>query len=150
MLRSFFISAALLTVSAPAFAHPDPDSPQTTTHAPITAPQLPSQADIAAAIEHMPDMNAIMGDMMGLMKDEGFRDKMESSAKAFAKNIDIDDAFKTGSDDLPDFNKAFASMLGAFSDEDAIGGLLNVMTDMAHTMEKHIPEDAKKATKPTP
>ena len=59
--------------------------------------------------------------------------------------MDKDDVFKTGPDGLPDFNKAFGAMLGAFSDEEAMGGMMDTMMGLAETMEKHIPETAKKA-----
>ena len=36
-------------------------------------------------------------------------------------------------------------MLGAFSDEEAMGGMMDTMMGLAETMEKHIPETAKKA-----
>ena len=146
MFRTFLFSVAALamsaTMSSVAFAHPEPETeaPQT-----ITKPQLPTQAEINEALEQMPDMNAIMGDMMGLVKDEGFQEKMKSSGKAFAEKMKKDDVFETGPDGMPDFNKAFAAMLTTFSDEEAMGGMLETVMDLAETMEKHIPEDAKKA-----
>ena len=148
MFRTLLLfAAAMAAMSSAAFAHPEPDAKAEKT---ITAkPQLPSQAEINQALKQMPDMNAIMGDMMGLMQDENLRGKMESSAKVFADKMDKDDVFNAGPDGMPDFNKAFASMLGAFSDEKAMGGMLDTMMELAETMEKHIPEDAKK-TAPKP
>lgn len=146
MFRTLLLTAAALAIPTAAFAHPEPETeaPQT-----ITKPQLPTQAELEKALEQMPDMNAIMGDMMGLMKDEEFQGKMKNSAKVFADKMDKEDVFQKGPDGMPDFNKAFATMLTTFSDEQAMGGMLETMMDMAQTMEKHIPEDAKKAA-PTP
>ena len=107
-------------------------------------PQLPSKSEIQDAIKQMPDMNAIMGDMMGIMKDERFRDNMESSARAFGDRLERSGALETGENDLPDFNTAFAVMLETFSDEDAMGGMLDTMMGLAAVMEKHAPEATKK------
>lgn len=140
MFRTLMISAALLGISSPSWAHPEPQEPAKS----ITAkPQLPSQTEIQDALKQMPDMNAIMGEMMGLMKDEKFRANMERSADSFAKRFEAEDVFKTDADGMPDFNKAFAVMLGAFSDEEAMGGMMDTMMGLAETMEKHVPETAK-------
>jgi len=83
MLRTFILSVAALGLSSTAFAHPDPvaDDPQPSSK--ITKPQLPTQAEINKALDQMPDMNALMGGMMTVIKDEKFKDQMESSAKAY-------------------------------------------------------------------
>ena len=145
MFRTFILSLTALSLSSIAHAHPDPEASAPQTPQKITKPQLPTQAEIQDVLEQMPDMNAIMGDMMGLMKDEKFKDTMKKSAKAFTEKMDKDDVFKTGPDGLPDFNKAFGAMLGVFSDEEAMGGMMDTMMGLAETMEKHIPETAKKA-----
>jgi len=144
MFRTFILSAAALGLFSTAFAHPDPvEAPQPS--AKITKPQLPSQAEINQALEQMPDMNALMGGMMKVMKDEKFKDQMESSAKAFSKRMDAEDVFKKGADGMPDFNKAFEVMLGTFSDEKAMGGMLETMMGLAEAMDDVLPEEAKKA-----
>lgn len=147
MFRTFFsstlLSMAALGLSSAAFAHPSPDAPQSA--AKIIKPQLPSQAEINEALTQMPDINAIMGGMMSLMKDEKFRNQMESSAKAFSQRMDAQDVFKKDANGMPDFNKAFEVMLGTFADEDAMGGMLETMMGLAEAMEEHIPEDMKKA-----
>ena len=145
MFRTFILSLTALGLSSVAHAHPDPEVSAPQTPEKITKPQLPTQAEIQNALEQMPDMNAIMGDMKGLVKDEKFQNTMKKSAKAFTDKMDKDDVFKTGPDGLPDFNKAFGAMLGAFSDEEAMGGMIDTMMGLAETMEKHIPQDAKKA-----
>jgi len=143
MFRTFFISVAALGLSTAAFAHPDPTETPTPA-AKMTKPQLPSQAEIQDALKQMPDMNALMGGMMSVMKDEKFKDQMDSSAKAFSKRMDAEDVFKKGADGMPDFNKAFEVMLGAFSDEEAMGGMMETMMGLAEAMEEHIPADTKK------
>ena len=148
MFRTFFLTMATISLSSTAFAHPDPsDAPKPTTT--ITKPQLPSADEISQIIEQMPDMNALMGGMMGIIKDEKFKDQMESSAKAFKKRMDTEGVFEKGADGMPDFNKALEVMLGTFSDEEAMGGMLETITGLAEAMEEIIPEDAKK-TVPKP
>lgn len=151
MFRTFFssalISVAVFGMTSAAFAHPDPvETPKSSAKSvKMVKPELPSQADIQDALKQMPDMNAIMGGMMTVMKDEKFKDQMESSAKAFSKRMDAEDVFKKGPDGMPDFNKAFEVMLGTFSDEEAMGGMLETMMGLAEAMEEHIPQEAKKA-----
>ena len=49
-----------------------------------------------------------MGEMMGLMKDERFKDNMESSARAFGDRLERFGALETSENGMPDFNAAFA------------------------------------------
>lgn len=154
MLRILTLALAFSGFSTLAAAHPDPHS-ETKAEAPksitkMERPQLPSKTEIQEAIKQMPDMNAIMGDMMGMMKDERFRENMESSAQAFGKRLERSDALKTGKDGLPDFNNAFAAMLESFSDEKAMGGMLDTMMGLASAMEKHVPEKTKTAKNSAP
>ncbi len=134
-----------LTFSSAAMAHPEP---QTETKAELKAPlklsemappQLPDASDIQDALKQMPDMNLIMGEMMGLMKNEAFRENMESSARAFGDRLENSGALEAGKDGMPDFNNAFAVMLETFSDEQAMGGMMETMMGLAGAMEKHVP-----------
>lgn len=149
MLRILTLAVALSSVSTLAAAHPDPQTDTKTEVAKsivtMERPQLPSKTEIQKAIKQMPDMNAIMGDMMGMMKDEHFRENMESSAQAFGKRLESSGALKADKDGIPDFNNAFAAMLETFSDEKAMGGMLDNMMGLASVMEKHVPETVKTA-----
>jgi hypothetical protein len=140
MLRALSIVIAFTTVSATAMAHPEPETTAPKSITELDRPQLPSKAEIQEAINQMPDMNAIMGEMVNLMKDEGFKDNMENSARAFSNRLERSGALENGENGMPDFNKAFAVMLETFSDEDAMGGMLDTMMGLAETMEKHVPE----------
>jgi len=144
MLRNLTLALAFSGVSSLAAAHPEPESAAPTSIAKMERPQLPSKTEIQNAIKQMPDMNAIMGDMMGLMKDERFRNNMENSARAFGDRLERSGALETGKNGMPDFNNAFAVMLETFSDEEAMGGMLDTMMGLAAAMEKHVPETAKK------
>lgn len=152
MLRGLSIALAFSAFSTSAMAHselhPEPATRAPKSIAPKTIkklerPQLPSKTEIQEAITQMPDMNAIMGDMMGIMKDERFRDNMEHSARAFGDRLERSGALEAGENGMPDFNNAFAVMLQTFSDEEAMGGMMDTMMGFAQAMEKHAPEAAK-------
>ncbi|MGB0907425.1 MAG: hypothetical protein ACPGVT_08020 [Maricaulaceae bacterium] len=141
MIYRTFAAAALLLTAAPAFAD-NPKAPEEAAK-PFKRPALPSQAEIDDIINQMPDMNGIIGDMMGVMKDPQLLEEMKKSGDAFAKHMEDSGAFETNADGMPDFNKAFATLLGTIADEDVMGGMLDSMEDMANTlqgMEKHFPQ----------
>jgi len=150
MLRALSLTLALFALPSVATAHPEPETTVPKSVTKMDRPQLPSASEIQEAIKQMPDMNAIMGDMMGLMKDERFRDDMESSARAFGNRLERSGALEAGANGMPDFNSAFAVMLETFSDEEAMGGMLDTMMGLASAMEKHVPETAKVTKKPAP
>lgn len=143
MLRILIAAFAASALSTVAMAHPEPENEAPKSITKMERPQLPSKSEIQEAIKQMPDMNAIMGDMMGLMKDESFRENMQSSARAFGDRLERSGALETGKDGMPDFNNAFAVMLETFSDEKAMGGMLDTMMGLAEAMEKHAPATAK-------
>jgi hypothetical protein len=153
-------SAALLPTAALAGAHPEPkpavkaqaakpDARSTKAPTKLEDIKLPTQAEINDMVNSLPDMNAVMGQMMTVMKDPDIRANMEKSGKAFAKRMESSGALKTsGPDDLPDFNKAFEAMLGMMGDQEAMGGLLSSMGAMAEGLEgieKHLPEPTVKS-----
>jgi len=140
MLRMLTLALAFTGMSTTVMAHPEPENKAPKSITKMERPQLPSKTEIQDAIKQMPDMNAIMGDMMGLMKDERFRENMESSARAFGDRLERSGALETGENGMPDFNNAFGVMLETFSDEEAMGGMLDTMI-----MEKHAPEMTKTA-----
>lgn len=145
MFRFAIPILAALSLSSAAMAHPEAQAePKVELKAPLklsemTPPKLPNAAEIQDALKQMPDMNAIMGEMMGLMKNEAFRDNMESSARAFGDRLENSGALETGANGMPDFNDAFAVMLETFSDEKAMGGMMETMMGLAGAMEKHVP-----------
>jgi len=84
MFRTALIALAFTGFSSLAAAHPEPEAPDTVKPAKkITTPQLPTQGEIEDILENMPDFNAIMGDMMGVMQDEKLQTKLKSTAKTF-------------------------------------------------------------------
>lgn len=149
---SALLSAAVITPAA--FAHPD--EPTTKTAVKKTAKtvtkiediKLPTQTEIDTMVKNMPDMNAIMGQMMTVMKDPVLKDSMQRSGKAFAKKMENSGALETtDKDGMPDFNKAFGAMLSMMGDEEAMGGMLSTLGAMAEGLEgieQHIPEAANK------
>lgn len=163
MLRALFIttSFALCAAAIPAFAaaHPEPAPSKTAVKAASQTPtqalkdiQLPTQAEIDTLLKNMPDMNAVMGQMMTVMKDPALKDSMQRSGKAFTQRLESSGALEpTGPDGMPDFNKAFGAMLSIMSDQEAMEGMLGALGAMAEGLEgieKHIPEASKSPVKP--
>ncbi len=154
MLRVLLITTASLlslAIAAPlASAHPDEAPSEKTSVKKVTKIEdikLPSQAELKALQQNMPDMNAIMGQMMTVMKDPALREGLEKSGKAFAKTMENSGALDpSGPDGMPDFNKAFGAMIGLMGDEEAMGGMLETLGTMAEGLEgieQHIPDAAK-------
>ena len=145
MLRILISALAVSAFSTASMAHPEAENEVPKSITKIERPQLPSKSEIQEAIKQMPNINAIMGDMVGLIKDESFRDNMESSARAFGDRLERSGALEAGKDGLPDFNNAFTAMLETFSDEKAMDGMLDTVMGLAEAIEKHAPEMTKTA-----
>jgi len=77
MLRILTAALAFSAFSTAALAHPEPENKAPKSITKMERPQFPSKSEIQDALKQMPDMNAIMGDMMGVMKDERFRENMD-------------------------------------------------------------------------
>ena len=143
MLRLILTSAALLAaplaIAETTANHPGPEAATPQASVPAKTAQLPSAAEIEAALAQMPDMNAIMGDMMDIVKDEDFQDTMKDSLGAFTERLDGSGALEPQDNGMPDFNSLFAVMLGTLSDEETMGGMLETMDEFVGVMEKHAP-----------
>lgn len=126
--------------------HPAQTSPAGKSTAPfdIANLKLPTQAEIDAITEQMPDMNAILGDMQSLMRDEDFTGGMKTSMNILNDRMSAHTR-RTGKDGMPDMNAMFADMLGLMADEEFVGGMTGAIAPMQEMMSKHIPEAAKTA-----
>lgn len=146
VLSSLSVSVLILSASQTVMAHPEFNSEAQAQSSDLSDFKMPSEADIEAIIDKMPDFNGIMNDLSKVMKDDRLRSQMETTAKSFSKSIEDSGAFNTNSGELPDFNLAIESLLRSFADKDGLGGMVNTITDMAETMgdslEKHIPENS--------
>lgn len=151
MLKATLASLILISVALPAFAHPDP-KPVTPVAKTATKTldniQMPSRVELDAARKAMPDLNGLMGDMMGMMTDKDFTSKMENTAKVFGEQIEKSGALSTtNANGMPDFNALMDTMFAVMGNEDAMGGMLESLTDMAstleHSVEKHVPNAAQ-------
>lgn len=140
MMRSLLISSGFLliglAVPASVWAQPKTDTETPQTASQFAKPELPSKADIEDMLESLPDMNAIMSDMFVILKDEDLREEVQKSAETFAAKMKESDAFETGPDGLPDFNKALAELMGSFADEEGLGGMLEIMTEVAEELSE--------------
>jgi len=148
-LTSTLMFAPLL--APPALAHPEPEAPKVKAKAPtdIKDIKLPTQAEIKAMQEAMPDMNALMGGMMEIMKDEKLQSSLRAASKTMAgKMADVD--MTKGENGLPDMNAMMGAMLSMMGDEAVMGDMLSALAPMAEQMETLAKEAAPspKAKKP--
>ncbi len=163
LMFSNAVSAVNVAFAAPPLNTPPLSSPplDTTPSAPSIEDalkdfKLPSQAEIDEMLAQMPDFNAIMGDVMVVMKDEKLRTKMKSSAEAFKDKIEESDILtQRDANGLPDIKALMSVMLGTMSDEGVAGEFLEGMAEFASEMdaiaEKHdLKSSPKTPTHPKP
>jgi len=148
MLKTLLTSLAVISFSVPAFAHPEPKPEAPTVETSVKSIekiQFPTRAELEKARESMPDLNGLMGDMMGMMNNQDFTSKMENTAKAFGEQIEKSGAMdKKGPNDMPDFNALMDTLFSVMGDEDAMGGMLEGLSEMALTMDKSVEKNVPK------
>lgn len=105
--------------------------------------KMPSQDEIAAITEQLPDMAAILGDMKALIEDESFTGGMERSMDTLSGRMKQ----HTNSGGEPDMNAMFADMLSLLSDEEFVGGMVQTIGPIQEMMIEHMPEQANALTK---
>lgn len=118
-----------------------PDAPRHAYEAPDNDLEfkLPSQAEIEAIKKQLPDMTAMMGDMMAMMQDEDMQKNLKGSFDILKDHVGPEDFAKTD-EGLPDVTAMMGSMLDLMGDEDFIGGLIGAMEPLQQTLEKHMPD----------
>ncbi len=146
-MRALILSLATLSLlSAPAFAHPEPEpAPKTIDKVNVKDIKLPTEAEIEDIIDQMPDLNAIMGGMMKVMQDEDIRDSLKDAGKSFAKSVEKSGISDMTADldkgEMPDFNLLLATMLRMASDENVMGDMLDVVEELQESVEENLDED---------
>ncbi len=142
--------ASALLFSGSALAHPEkqdePAKPAVTmSDIELSDLPLPTEEDIDAIMDQMPDLNALFGDFIELAEDERLQKRFEKAGDAFAEKLDDSGALELDDNDLPDFNALMRVMLSAMSDEDIMGEMLHTLDDVKDVMEKHVDEDGFKS-----
>ncbi len=156
MLRSLFALFAFSGLALSASAHPGEATPAVNSDSqPSSAltsdivSTLPTDAEIRDILAQMPDMNALMGDMLKIMKDENMQAQLKSTATAFRQKLKSTPEFtQRDANGLPDINAFLGAILPLLADENAIGGLLEGATDIAAEMENSVQKHIPKGTKP--
>lgn len=134
-MRSLILSAsALLFLSGSAMATEKAKTPQGSF-------EMPSTSELEAAIDELPDLNAMLGDLMHLVKDEKLQKRMERSGEAFSERLEKSGALEPDENGIPDIKLALKALVGVMGDEDITGGLLDTVSELQDIMEKHIPEE---------
>lgn len=149
MKIAMLILASTLIGAPSALAHPETDAPKVKEKAPTNLKdiKLPTQAEIKAMQENMPDMNALMGGMMEIMKDEKLQSSLRSASKTMADKMGEVDMTK-GENGLPDMNAMMGAMLSMMGDEAAMDEMLSALAPMAEQMESLAKDAAPEAPKP--
>jgi hypothetical protein len=158
-MKIFAIMPLLAILAAPAAsAHPLPgDKPKPAISMPPISMKdikLPSEAEIEAMKDSLPDMNIMMGSMMKMMNDEDFKASMEKSADVMKRKMGALD-MKPSKDGMPDMNAMMGAMLELFGDEEMMESLIGQIAPLQEMMEEALPEMAKnppplKPAKPLP
>jgi len=81
-----------------------------------------------------------MGGMMEMMSDPKMQSTMKNVGKTLEQKMDSSGAMKTQANGLPDMNAAMGAMLSMMSDEEVMGGMMEMLGGMAEMMEEHVPE----------
>ena len=143
-MRALILStSALVLLSGSALAHPETADKPAPKPVPETAFEMPSTAELEAAIDELPDLNAMLGDFMNLVKDEKLQKRMERSGEAFAEKMEKSGALEPDENGIPDIKLALKALVGVIGDEDVTGGLLDTVSELQEIMEKHIPDEGQ-------
>ncbi len=149
LLSSSMITLALLAMPAFASAHEVKEKPKPEIS--ISDLKLPTEAEIEDIIDQMPDLNALMGGMLNVVQDEDIQDSLKEAGKALSQSVeksgimDMDIDIKNG--ELPDLNNLMATILRMTGDEDVMGEMLGVVTELQKSVEENFDEDMLKPKK---
>lgn len=144
-LRTLLTSSALILssvmISAPASAHPhDHSHEEQQVKKPAEPFKMPTQGDIDEAMAQMPDVGAMMGDMMSILMDEDAIGGMKRSGEMMRKRMD-GPMSKRDENGMPEFGEMFEVMFGMFGDEEFMQGFFGMIEPMQEVMEKHAPAE---------
>jgi hypothetical protein len=107
--------------------------------------KLPTEAEIEDIIDQLPDFNAIMGGMVKVMQDEDIQQSMKKASESLSDSIEksnIKDLTKNLDEgELPDINKMLETLLRLSADEEVLGSMLDVVTDLQNAVEDNLNED---------
>jgi len=138
--------AASLFFSASALAHPEKTEPKPVQK--VSELKLPTEAEVEQIIDNMPDFNKLMGAMMTVMQDEDVRESLKNAGESFAKSVEKSGIKDMTSDleagEMPDLNALFATMVRMTADDNVMGNMLDVMSELQESVEENIDEDLLK------
>lgn len=139
-MRSLYLSiAALAAFSSPAMAHPEhSEAPK-----PVPDAAFPSKADLEKAIDDMPDINAILGDLIVIVSQSDLPRQMERTGETLKKDLKDSGALEPDRNGLPDIKLTLKTVMNAFMDEGVSESLLETGKEMQAVIEKHAPAQAE-------
>ena len=100
--------------------------------------ELPTKAEIAEMQKQLPDLNAMLSDMMELAQGEDFQTDMRKSVDRMKSQFEGTDLEMENG--MPDLNAMMGAMLMMFAEDEIMDTMLSQIVPMAEMMEKHVPE----------
>lgn len=149
ILSSTIVTFALL--AAPAFANAHEIKAKPKSDISISDLKLPTEAEIEDIIDQLPDLNALMGGMLNVVQDEDIQDSLKEAGKSLAQSVEksgiTDMDFDLDKGELPDLNKLMATVLRMAGDEDVMGEMLDVVTELQKSVDENFDEEMLKPKK---
>ena len=103
--------------------------------------QLPSDAEIEQIIADMPDLNAIMDGFLAVAQDEDLRTSLEDTGEKLSARLEALSDIEIRDNGTPDLNLLMATMMYTLSDDDVMGDLLNVVTELQDVIDDNFDEE---------
>lgn len=134
-MRSFVLSlAAMACLCSPALAksHDESSGQQT-----VTDITFPTKAQIEAAIDEMPDLNAILGDLIILAGESELPQRMTETGETVKQRLEASGALEPDRSGLPDIKLTLKVLLGALAEENVSEELSETLSDIQIILKKH-------------
>ncbi len=144
-MRSFVLPLIVLScLCSPALANPHGERSGDQTVNDIT---LPTKAQIEAAIDEMPDLNAILDDLIILAGESELPQRMAETGETVKERLEASGALEPDRNGLPDIKLTLKVLLGALAEENVSEELSETLSDIQIILKKHT-SDAAPSEKP--
>lgn len=126
------LSLPAITVAAETDQKPTASTPST---------PFPTKAEMHAAIDSLPDINALLDDLIKLTKETDLPERMEKTTDQLTTDLEKSGALEPDRNGLPDIKLTLKIFANALADEEVSEGLKDTLDDLEVILEKHMPED---------
>lgn len=104
---------------------------------------FPTKAEMHAAIDSLPDINALLKDLIKLTKETDLPKRMEKTTDKLAADLEKSGALEPDRNGLPDIKLTLKIFANALADEEVSEGLKDTLDDLEVILEKHMPEEGE-------